>query len=114
MEQFLIKGKNKLNGTVKIDGAKNAALPIIAASILPKRPVTLTNVPHVSDVYNMLNALKEIGANVSELNNGKVVIDGSTINSTTISYENIKKIRASYYLIGALLASFNKIGRAHV
>lgn len=108
MEQFLIKGKNKLKGTVRIDGAKNAALPLIAAAILPKRPVTLTNVPEVSDVFNMLNALKEIGATVSELNNGKVTIDGSTINKTTISYENIKKIRASYYLIGALLASFNK------
>ena len=61
MEQYVIKGKNKLSGTVVIDGAKNAVLPLIAAAILPNEPVTLTNVPEVSDVINMLNALKEIG-----------------------------------------------------
>lgn len=108
MEQFVINGKAKLNGEVTIDGAKNSALPLIAASILPDEPVTLTNVPEVSDVYNMLNALKDIGATISEFKNNKVTIDGSTINSTEVAYENIKKIRASYYLIGALLAKFGK------
>lgn len=108
MEQYVIKGKNKLSGTVVIDGAKNAVLPLIAAAILPNEPVTLTNVPEVSDVINMLNALKEIGATISPFIDNTVTIDGSTITTTDVSYENIKKIRASYYLIGALLAKYGK------
>lgn len=107
-EQFVIHGGNKLNGNVSIEGSKNAALPLIAAAIIPDEPVTLTNVPNVSDTQNMLNALREIGAEISVFddneNSFSVIINGANINKTKIKYDNIRKIRASYYLIGALLA----------
>ena len=78
MEQYVIKGKTKLSGTVVVDGAKNAVLPLIAAAILPNEPVTLTNVPEVSDVINMLNALKDL--------------TGQTAKSLTIGATNLAKL----------------------
>lgn len=114
-EQYIIHGGKKLHGNVSIEGSKNAALPLIAAAIIPDEPVTLTNVPNVSDTQNMINALKEIGAEINIFNNKEnsfsVTINGASINKTKIKYDNIKKIRASYYLIGALLA---KRGEADV
>lgn len=115
MEQYVIKGGKKLNGTVEIGGSKNAALPLIAAAIISDEPVSLTNIPNVSDTRNMLSALAKIGVTIEELEvtetSISVTIDSSTLDYTRIEYENIKKIRASYYLIGALLA---KKGEAEV
>ncbi len=115
MEQYVIKGGKKLNGTVEIGGSKNAALPLIAAAVISDESVTLTNIPNVSDTRNMLSALTKIGVTVEEIEATEtsiaVKIDSSTLDCTRIEYENIKKIRASYYLIGALLA---KKGNAEV
>ncbi len=101
-----IKHSPKLKGEVTISGAKNAALPIIASSILAKNPINLTNVPEVADVKTLLKLLKYLGASYN-LQNNNLQIDTSTINNTTAIYEIVKTMRASILVLGALLARFN-------
>jgi UDP-N-acetylglucosamine 1-carboxyvinyltransferase len=111
MEQYVIKGGNRLDGEVMISGAKNAALAILAAAIMADEAVTVENVPDVRDTRIVLDAIKDIGAIVERVDKHTYKINGSTIYSTTVDYEYIKKIRASYYLLGALLG---KKGNAQV
>ena len=111
MEQYVIKGGNRLEGEVEISGAKNAALAILAAAVMADEAVTVENVPDVRDTRIVLDAIKEIGAIVERVDKHTFKINGSTIYSTTVDYEYIKKIRASYYLLGALLG---KKGNAKV
>lgn len=108
MEQFIIKGGNALSGEVDISGAKNAALALIAAAIMTDETVTIENLPDVRDVNVLLESIEQIGATVERLNPHCVKINGKTIKSTVVDYEHIKKIRASYYLLGALLGKFNE------
>ncbi|MBA7595955.1 UDP-N-acetylglucosamine 1-carboxyvinyltransferase [candidate division WOR-3 bacterium] len=107
MEKFIIKGGIPLRGNVKISGAKNAALPIIAASLLTEEPVTLRRIPKVSDVFTMLNVLKTLGCK-SYWKDDALTLDASNIISTEAPYELIKKMRASYYVLGPLVARFNE------
>ena len=95
----------KLSGSVKISGAKNAALPLIASSILSKNQVNFTNVPEVADVKTLLNLLKNLGADF-EFNKNNLKIDTSSINNTTAIYEIVKTMRASILVLGPLLARF--------
>lgn len=111
MEQYVIKGGNPLQGEVEISGAKNAALAILAAAVMADEEVTIENVPDVRDTRIVIDAIAEIGAKVKRVDKHTCIIDGSTIYSTTVDYEPIKKIRASYYLLGALLG---KRGNAEV
>lgn len=106
MEQYVIKGGNPLVGEVDIAGAKNAALPILAAAIMTDEPVLIENLPDVRDINVLLEAISEIGAQVDRLNSSTVRINGSTIKDLSVDYEYIKKIRASYYLLGALLGKY--------
>ena len=108
MEQFVIKGGSPLNGRVDISGAKNAALAIIAAAIMTDDTVTIDNLPDVRDIRVMLGALEDIGASVSMVDKHTARINGSHINALSVDYEYIKKIRASYYLLGALLGKYKK------
>ena len=108
MEQYIIKGGTPLLGEVEIGGAKNASLAIVAAAILTDEKVYIDNLPDVRDVNVLLNSIEEIGAKVSKKGKHSVIIDGSGVDSLRIDYENIKKIRASYYLLGALLGRFKK------
>ncbi len=108
MEQYVIKGGTKLQGEVDISGAKNAALALIAAAIMTEDKVTITNLPDVRDINVLIESIQDIGAIVDRVDRNQVVIDGSKISSVTVDYEFIKKIRASYYLLGALLGRFNK------
>ena len=108
MEQYVIKGGAKLQGEVDISGAKNAALALIAAAIMTEDKVTITNLPDVRDINVLIESIQDIGAIVDRVDRNQVVIDGSKISSVTVDYEFIKKIRASYYLLGALLGRFNK------
>lgn len=103
MEQYVIKGGSRLEGEVLISGAKNAALAILAAAVMADETVTVENVPDVRDTRIVLEAIKEIGAIVERVDKHTFKINGSTIYSTTVDNEYIKKIRASYYLLGALL-----------
>ena len=95
----------KLNGEVIISGAKNAALPLIASSILSKNAVNFTNVPEVADVKTLLKLLKNLGAEF-EFKNHNLKINPSTINNTTAVYEIVKTMRASILVLGPLLARF--------
>lgn len=108
MEQYVMKGGAPLNGEVTISGAKNAALGILAASIMTDETVTLENLPDVRDIRVLLQAMQEIGAKVEYLDRNTVKINGSQISSVSIDYEFIRKIRASYYLLGALLGKYRK------
>ena len=108
MEQYIIKGGNPLNGRVSIGGAKNAALGILAAAIMTDETVTIENVPNVRDTRVLLQAIEGIGAKVKYVYNNSVQINGGSICDMNVDYEYIKKIRASYYLLGALLGKYKK------
>lgn len=108
MEQYIMKGGNPLRGEVTISGAKNAALGILAASIMTDETVILENLPNVRDIRVLLQAMQEIGAKVEYIDDNTVKINGSEISSVSIDYEFIRKIRASYYLLGALLGKYRK------
>lgn len=108
MEQYIIKGGNPLVGEVEISGAKNAALGILAASIMTDDTVLIENLPDVRDINVLLEAMSEIGAKVERITRHAVLINGSCIGGVSIEYELIKKIRASYYLLGALLGKYKR------
>ena len=108
MKQYFIKGGKPLRGVVDICGAKNAALPLITAAILTEEPVIISNLPDVSDINLLLEAIAQIGAQVERIDRHKVKIIGATVNSCCLNYDYISKIRASYYLLGALLGRFHK------
>ena len=108
MEQYIIKGGSPLVGEVEIGGAKNAALAILAAGIMADETVMIENLPDVNDINVMLEAIKAIGATVQRVDRHTVYINGSGIRDFNIEYDYIKKIRASYYLLGALLGKYKK------
>ncbi|MDD6057053.1 MAG: UDP-N-acetylglucosamine 1-carboxyvinyltransferase, partial [Clostridiales bacterium] len=108
MEQYVIKGGNPLVGEVEIGGAKNAALAILSAAVMTDETVTIENIPNVRDINVLLNAIQEIGAKVERIDAHTVTINGSFIRDLNVDNEYIRKIRASYYLIGALLGKYKR------
>ena len=108
MEQYIIKGGTPLVGEVQIGGAKNAALAILAAAIMTDETVTIDNLPDVNDINVLLEAMSGIGAAIQRVDRHTVKINGSGVRDFSIEYDYIKKIRASYYLLGALLGKYNK------
>lgn len=108
MEQYIIKGGNPLVGEVDISGAKNAALGILAAALMTDDTVLIENLPDVRDINVLLNAMQEIGVKVERITRHAVLMNGSNIGGVSVDYEYIKKIRASYYLLGALLGKYKK------
>ena len=107
MDKFIITGGNKLSGKVKISGAKNASLALMPASILSSGVSTLKNTPVLNDVYTMIKLLKHLGAEIN-FENEKLEINTSNIKEFTAPYEHVKKMRASIYVLGPLLARFGK------
>ena len=108
MDQYVIKGGNPLVGEVEIGGAKNAALAILAAAIMTDETVLIENLPDVRDINVLLEAMQQIGAQTDRIDRHTVKINGSHIGDYSVDYEYIKKIRASYYLLGALLGKYKK------
>ena len=106
MIKYVIRGGRPLSGEVSVSGAKNAALGVIAASSLVEGVTRIENVPKILDVTLMLEILRELGAKVRLVNGSTVEIDSTTIVNTSASYEAMRKIRGSYYFIGALLGRF--------
>ncbi|MCR5640989.1 MAG: UDP-N-acetylglucosamine 1-carboxyvinyltransferase, partial [Lachnospiraceae bacterium] len=106
MEQYVIKGGTPLRGEVTIGGAKNAALAILAAAVMTDDTVIIDNLPDVRDVNVMIGAMEDIGASIERVDRHTVRINGSKIERLSVDYEYIKKIRASYYLLGALLGKY--------
>ena len=106
MEQYAIQGGNPLVGEVEIGGAKNAALPIIAASVMTDETVHIENLPDVRDTNVLLEAMQDIGVLVNRNGRHKVTINAAQINNLVVDGNNIRKIRASYYFLGAMLAKY--------
>ncbi|MBP5660334.1 MAG: UDP-N-acetylglucosamine 1-carboxyvinyltransferase [Lachnospiraceae bacterium] len=111
MRRYAVKGGAPLVGEVEIGGAKNAALGILAAALMSDETVEIENVPDLSDIDVMLDALRTLGAKVDKVNRHTVRINGSTVYTTTLLDEALNKIRGSYYFVGALLG---KYGNAEV
>lgn len=108
MEQYAIKGGNPLVGEVEIGGAKNAALAILAAAIMTDETVLIENMPDVRDTNVLIQAMESIGVIVKRIDRHTVKINASNIHKLVIEDDYIKKIRASYYLLGALLGKYKK------
>ena len=108
MDHYVIRGGNALRGEVEIGGAKNAALAILAAAIMTDETVTIENMPDVRDTNVLLDAMAGIGVHIERVDRHTVKINGSMVQNVNIEYELIKKIRASYYLIGALLGKYRE------
>ncbi len=108
MEQYIIKGGAALKGEVSIGGAKNAALGILAAAIMTDEDVLVENIPNVNDTNVMLEAIEHIGAKVERIDAHTVKINGSHITSCEVDDDFMRRIRASYYFIGALLGKYRK------
>lgn len=108
MEQYAIKGGNPLVGEVEIGGAKNAALAILAAAAMTDETVMIENVPDLRDTMAMLQAMQSIGIQIEKTDRHTVKINAGVINNLVIEDDSIKKIRASYYFLGALLGKYKK------
>jgi len=106
MEQYAIRGGNPLVGDVEIGGAKNAALPVLAAAAMTDETVSIDNIPDVCDVNVMLNALQGIGVTIRHTSRHRVVLNARDINNLIVDNDEMKRIRASYYLLGALLGKY--------
>ena len=108
MARYKINGGNRLNGTVTISGAKNAAVAILPATILVEGKCRVENVPDISDVRILLDILQDLGAEIVQPEPGVVEIDCTDVTSTHPNPELVRKMRASYYLMGSLLSRFGK------
>ena len=108
MEQYVIKGGKALAGEVTIGGAKNAALGILAAAIMADEVVEIQNLPNIGDINVLLRAIEGTGSSVERINEHCVRINGKTISSVVVDDDYIRKIRGSYYLVGALLGKYKR------
>ena len=109
MQKLIIKGKKKLSGSISISGSKNATLPILAASLLTDKVITLKNVPLVQDVYTMINLLKFIGLNIEIIKKTKTLkISSNRKLKTSAPYNLLKTMRAGVLVLGPLLAKYKK------
>ena len=106
MTKYIINGGNRLNGEVEISGAKNAAVAIIPAALMVDGVCRIENLPQISDVSTLLSILKEMGADIKVVNKRTIDIDCSCIGTSKATFDTMRRIRASYYLIGALLGRF--------
>ena len=104
MDKFIVKGPTPLNGDIAISGSKNAALPLLAAALLADEPVILENVPRLQDIYTFNNVLRVVGAQVQFQDaDNRVIIDPSNVNYLEAPYDLVRKMRASFYMLGALV-----------
>ena len=108
MEKLLIRGGNKLSGKINCSGAKNAALPMVAATILSDEDITLKNLPYLQDITTMFELLGSMGANITLDESMNFIISSSGINDTEARYELVKTMRASILVLGPLVAKFGK------
>lgn len=108
MEQYIIKGGKPLSGEVEIGGAKNAALAILAAANMTNETVYIDNLPDVRDINALLDAMEGIGTRIDRVDRHAVTVNGSSVENFIVESESMKKIRASYYLLGALLGKYKR------
>ena len=108
MEQLIIRGRKRLQGEVTVNGAKNAAVAVIPAAILCDDICTIENLPYIDDVISLADTLNDMGVKCEFVDSHTLKIDSRNINNFCATYESVKKIRASYYLLGALLGRYKK------
>lgn len=109
MDKFIIEGPTPLNGTIPISGSKNAALPLMAAAILGDSPTTITNVPKLKDIYTFNNVIRVTGAHVEfDEQEGTLQIDPKNIGHLEAPYDLVRKMRASFYMLGALVGKYGE------
>jgi UDP-N-acetylglucosamine 1-carboxyvinyltransferase len=108
MDKILIEGQQTLSGSVQISGAKNAVLPIMTAALMAEGRSVVTRVPDLRDTRTMIRLMEIVGATCS-FENGRLVIDGSTVNNPEAPYDLVKTMRASFYVLGPLLARFGVV-----
>jgi len=108
MDKLLIKGKNELNGEITASGAKNSALPVLAASLLADSPMKVGNLPHLNDVTTMIELLGSMGIDIMLNEDMDVYVDPSSIKNLNARYELVKTMRASILVLGPLLAKFHE------
>ena len=108
MDKIIIEGQNTLSGNVAISGAKNAVLPIMAAALMGKGRATITRVPDLRDTRTMIRLMEIIGA-ACKYENGTLTVDGSIVDNPEAPYELVKTMRASFYVLGPLLARFGEV-----
>jgi len=113
MSKFIIEGGHSLKGTIQISGAKNAALPILAATLLTDEKCTICNVPDICDIHTLTEILISLGSQVSDFSNHKLTIDNNQVDGRDPDFVKVKKIRASILILGPLLAKFKKIKVTH-
>jgi len=114
MSKFIINGPTKLSGEIKVNGAKNNALKILAASILSDEEITITNLPNIEDVNRMIELLENLGADIKkDLKNNKITISTKNIKKTELNDLLARKLRTSILLVGPLLAKFGKATLPH-
>lgn len=109
MDRLIINGGKRLSGEVVISGAKNASVAVIPAALIVEGPCTIENVPDIDDVRVYIEILKNLGANITYPGRNTVIIDSSNLTSYSAPYEMVKKMRASYYLLGALINRFRQV-----
>ena len=107
MDKFVIRGGNRLVGEVEISGAKNAAIAIIPAAVLSDEVCRIENVPNITDVDAMIQLLRDLGAEVHWVNRSSLLVNPRTIHTYIASYDLARRMRGSYYLLGALLGRSN-------
>ncbi|MDR2899146.1 MAG: UDP-N-acetylglucosamine 1-carboxyvinyltransferase, partial [Clostridiales bacterium] len=108
MDYFVINGQRPLKGEVNINGAKNAAVAVISAAVLANDICVIDNLPNIEDITSLIDAMNAIGVKCSYINNHCLKIDSRNIYNHTAVNDSVRKIRASYYLIGALLGRYGK------
>jgi len=108
-DKFIIKGGKKPEGTIEVRGAKNAAFPILAATLLTKEPCIIDNLPLIEDVFRMIKVLEGLGAKISWLRERRIEVVCSDINVQNIPEDIIRKFRGSILILGSLLSQFNKV-----
>ena len=108
MDKIFIEGQKTLSGSVQISGAKNAVLPIMTAALMAEGRSVVTRVPDLRDTRTMIRLMEIVGATCS-FENGRLVIDGSTVNNPEAPYDLVKTMRASFYVLGPLLARFGVV-----
>lgn len=109
MDKFIIEGPTPLQGTIPISGSKNAALPLMAAAILGDSPTTITNIPKLRDIYTFNNVIRVTGCRVDfDEDDGVLTIDPKNLTHLEAPYELVRKMRASFYMLGALLGKYGE------
>ena len=108
MEKLIIKGNTPLNGEIKISGAKNAALPILAASLLSGSPIQISNIPHLQDVTTIVSLLGQMGVRITLNEHSNILIDANHLQSFYAPYELVRTMRASVLVLGPLLSRFGE------